>query len=209
MMVTAIFILLAAVRDWNRAGFTRVRAPEYRRGGLRGSGERPSRVLRLARQVSATSTTYAGQHWTLELRTELIDVTSNQPTPDPAWVYVDGAGHEHRYACGAWPSLVWLIDQISWCGWCGEDHDIGHWECAACGEGIEPGMRAPGTPQFIPGRVSAELVIVTPDARREWAVFSSAELEALKAAVAEHGQTPGWSPPPPEREPDNYESFRL
>ena len=98
----------------------------------------------------------------LEAGCDLVEATSLH-RPDTSWVFMDAAGHEHRWFSGArpaqsytpsetyeTPSLVWVHD-----GWGyyedGERYELGHRECATCGERIEPRYTSDTVRQYVPG----------------------------------------------------------
>lgn len=100
-----------------------------------------------------------GDFGTLEIETEMIDVTSSLPYPDEQWTYTDQQGHAHRYSRQAagdyYPTLAWVVDETYWCDDCQDEHTDGHYECAICGEHIEPGLRGPDyARKYMPGRTS-------------------------------------------------------
>lgn len=64
--------------------------------------------------------------------------------PDKNWRYTDARGHVHEWDDG-YPTLRWVIDEVTWCADCREEHEHGHYECALCGERIEPGTTGPVT----------------------------------------------------------------
>lgn len=95
---------------------------------------------------------YADGH-TYEVTCDLIDVTS-MSRPDTDWRYICGEGGMHswfvdqaparryegelRYTV---PTLRWVKDGVGYFE-DGEPYDIGHHECAQCGEHIEPRFTA-------------------------------------------------------------------
>jgi len=94
---------------------------------------------------------------------DLIEVTSSH-RPDPAWVFIDAHGHEHRWhvdgkpamsynpsAKYGTPSLVWVKDGESYWPDDDEPHEVGHLECRQCGEHIEPGYTADTIRQYVRG----------------------------------------------------------
>lgn len=100
----------------------------------------------------------------LECSRDLIDVTSLR-RPDTGWRFVDAAGHEHRWhdvdgepAESYDPSMQYHAPTLAWVKdgeeyWEDDDrpHNVGHHECARCGERIEPRYRADDTAQYIAG----------------------------------------------------------
>lgn len=93
-----------------------------------------------------STTTITGAFGTLRIERAMVDVTSSAPRVDRAWTHTDEQGHEHRWNDG-WPTLRWVVDEPA-------DDEFpaeGHWECAACGENVNPGMRpAPPFRELIP-----------------------------------------------------------
>jgi hypothetical protein len=87
------------------------------------------------------------------VETDEIDVTMGpHPERDPEWIYVDHKGHAHSMVEGEYPTLRWVEDEPYWCDQHQEEHEQGHWECATCGEEIQPGARIVGGThrEFIP-----------------------------------------------------------
>lgn len=110
--------------------------------------------------VSDASATYtAPDGRTLEITTELIDVTA-MVEPDPGWRYTDRAGHMHMAARTDddrvhYPTLDTYIrphDEDDHLG-CEEDGCPSYLGCRICHEEIIPGTRA-GQTRLIPGRTS-------------------------------------------------------
>jgi hypothetical protein len=104
---------------------------------------------------------------------DLMEATSSY-RPDTGWRVVDAQGHEHRwYVDGApavsyhpsakheTPTLVWIFERWGYYE-DGERYAIGHHECHACGEPIEPRFTADTTRQYVPGlrwfRINGESV---------------------------------------------------
>lgn len=90
---------------------------------------------------------------------ELIEVTSLSDRPDPAWRFVDAAGHEHTYVDQTYPTLVWVVDQEDYVviedGYPEEYPGEGHYECGECGEVVTPAQIGPSPyREFVPGVVS-------------------------------------------------------
>lgn len=146
-----------------------------------------------------------GRRWRLDVRREVIDVTSKAERPDPAWRFVDAAGHEHYYRddpLHVWPTLTWVPVPAGWCEDCGEVHDDGEWQCPACGEVILPGMLpAPPWPEYVPGPIHATLVVEDRHGRRTW-VLSGAEFAAYASLP------PRWIVWP-ARTPDHHDSTEV
>jgi hypothetical protein len=94
----------------------------------------------------------SGRSFRVEI--EEVDVTTGPlPEPDPEWTYTDHKGHAHALVNGEYPSLRWVDDEPYWCEQHQEEHETGHYECARCGEEIEPGarLRGGGYRKFAPG----------------------------------------------------------
>lgn len=104
------------------------------------------------------------------VETDSIDVTTlyGHSEPDPAWVFVDDAGHFHAFdQDGKLPTLVERVAE--WDrepGWFSEDdydEDLRRWmACVLCGEEIKPQYRyvpPPSGRQFMPGRTSYYLTV--------------------------------------------------
>lgn len=83
--------------------------------------------------------------------------------PDTDWRVTDAHGHEHRWYANGRPAdryvatdqydtrtLQWIKDGVRF-DEDGEPHDVGHLECRACGEHIEPGYTSDTTVQYVPG----------------------------------------------------------
>jgi Zn ribbon nucleic-acid-binding protein len=87
-----------------------------------------------------------------------LDVTS-LARPDTDWVYRDKKGHVHRWSPEGGPydarkeytvpTVVFVKDGVEW--WGEEEHDIGHEECARCGERIEPRMKPDDSQTYVRG----------------------------------------------------------
>jgi hypothetical protein len=103
-----------------------------------------------------------GDH-TFACERELIDV-SMLHRPDETWRHIDAQGHEHRwYANGqpvttyapnveyTTPTLIWVKDGETWYADDDEPHEIGHTECAICGEHVRPGYTSDSHKQYIAG----------------------------------------------------------
>ena len=75
---------------------------------------------------------------------DIVDVTRAGPMPDPDWLYVDTAGHAHRWAHDETiPSLTVVVDRRAWSDDTQEEYVAeSHYECIWCQERIEPGMRS-------------------------------------------------------------------
>jgi hypothetical protein len=93
-----------------------------------------------------------------------IEVTTNLPSADPNWTFVDTNGHAHYYDNG-YPTLEWVATGSWWCIDCQEDHEDGEYRCILCGEKVKPGITGPSkTREFIAGtkEVTATFVSFTP-----------------------------------------------
>lgn len=139
-----------------------------------------------------------GKTWTLNVQGELIDVTSEYPTPDENWRFVDKYGHEHRYERG-YPTLNLVVDRQHFCdgseGLYNHDPhmaiDESHYECATCREVIVPAQHPSHSPRVITGMLSATLtgstelsgetikMELTPDEFDQFAAASEADRDRL------------------------------
>lgn len=96
--------------------------------------------------------------YSVSIEQEWIDVTSPYPTPNERWTFTDSNGHDHRYDHG-YPTLTHVVDASHWCygneGIAPHDPheavDESHYECATCGEVVEPKMDPGYTPKRTPG----------------------------------------------------------
>lgn len=86
---------------------------------------------------------------TLRIDTSEVDVTSWGREHDPAWRYLDAAGHGHFYEPG-YPTLR-EITQLVADEWGEEWQEHVRWECPHCGEHIVPGTRSSFGRSTIPG----------------------------------------------------------
>lgn len=103
--------------------------------------------------MEQSTSTIRGDFGELRAETEIVDVTSSLPKPDPNWVYTDEHGHEHRYEDG-YPTLVRVVDATHVDEY-GEEWDEWHFECRECGEHVMPGTVGPSPfREFAPGRRS-------------------------------------------------------
>lgn len=102
-------------------------------------------------------------HDVFEYGCEMLDVSSMH-RPDTAWKHVDAQGHEHRWYVDAvpatsynpmdhyeTPTLVWVKDGEEYWEDDDEPHEVGHYECAQCGERITPAYTADTWAQYMPG----------------------------------------------------------
>lgn len=99
---------------------------------------------------------------TFEVDRCMVEATSNH-RPDTSWVFIDAAGHEHRWFLNGQPattysplehydtpSLITIKDGVGY--WDdGEPYDIVHRECRKCGEIIEPAYTADTSRVMVPG----------------------------------------------------------
>lgn len=116
--------------------------------------------------------TWVGRAPTVHIQHDMIDVTSFIPKmqPDPAWQFVDEAGHFHAFTLrGELPTIETKYRRVS----CADQQDCncdGYDEaervCRICGEEIAPGYEVvapPGEKEFIPGQVSWRVTDVPVD----------------------------------------------
>lgn len=87
--------------------------------------------------------------------------------PDPDWTGTDSNGHFHaRSDDGTYPTLVTRAEHVDCDGSCGgvcdgEGYTVFHYDCAVCGEEVQPGT-IPGPHQtVIPGLQSWSVTVVT------------------------------------------------
>lgn len=121
--------------------------------------------------------------WAVERSRESIEITSSGPRPDPAWSYLDAAGHLHRWKGYDLPTLESLPDgEPYWCETCEQTHQDTVLGCSQCGEVVTPAMLGPSEHrEFIPGRVSTQLIVVEGRHRRRWEL----DTEEAKALAGE------------------------
>lgn len=106
--------------------------------------------------MSESTSAITGDFGELRWETEMIDVTSGLPKPDPNWTFTDLQGHEHRYDDG-YPTLVRVVESTT-VDEDGEEWDEWHFACRACGQHIEPGTTGPSRfREYAPGRTQAFL----------------------------------------------------
>lgn len=112
----------------------------------------------------------------LEAEVDMVEVTTMGPEyrPDPAWLYVDSEGHEHRWVDGAVPTCERLYEE--WIDADGDDRSDSWYECVICRADVQPGYQVvPGTDggfrRFMPGaaRYYIDGVPVTEVEAREFA----------------------------------------
>lgn len=129
-----------------------------------------------------TSTGHDGPSFSVQVET--IDISSWGPKPDPAWRFIDAAGHGHFYSdtLPHYPTLFEITETIH-----DEDGDWEahvRWQCLHCGEEITPGERPSFWTSSTPGmkvyRVDGEEVDRDTfiAAWRPWAEARLAEQEA-------------------------------
>jgi len=98
--------------------------------------------------------------------------------PDPAWRYVDPAGHEHRWRDASLPTLHQVHARVRCDGTCGDPGCEGGvralYACRTCAAWVRPGWvpdyaaRTTGTPVPVsPGMVEIEVEGMWPNERRE------------------------------------------
>lgn len=106
-------------------------------------------------------------------------VHTNMPEADPAWTFVDSEGHGHFWKNKGYPTLRWISEP---CTMGHDDCDAeGHYECAVCGEEIQPGSRT-AQPIWIPGFVTYTLTTNDNVMERTWR-FGEDQWTALNDAV--------------------------
>jgi hypothetical protein len=106
--------------------------------------------------------------------------------PDRAWVSVDAMGHVHHYnQDDIVPTLTRVVDSEG-CDEAGESYSLSHYECAQCGERIEPGVKATTNTQWIRGFAKTTIDITTRDpvAIAEM-IEAHLEQKALRVAATE------------------------
>lgn len=123
--------------------------------------------------------------YTLDLSTEVTDVTNYGPRRDPAWTFTDAAGHAHTWESGTWhevqddpdePAFAYDVD--------GEEYNASaHIECKTCGDHLRPGMLPPtGWHEHIPGPVTAKLTGQRSDGATVTATLTDAERQGIQLA---------------------------
>lgn len=126
-----------------------------------------------------------GADYTLDISTEIIDVTNYGPRRDPDWAFTDTAGHTHTWDSGTWHSVQDDPDEPAfYFDADGEEYNADtHIECKTCGEHLHPGMLEPtGWHEHIPGRVTATLTGQRSDGTTGTAVLTDAEQKAIQSA---------------------------
>lgn len=97
----------------------------------------------------------------LRFVTDMIDVSSSMPVPDPEWRDKDIAGHEH-YAeltpegITTYPTLESVLVDRYFCEDCGSEHQTHAWRCRVCQQIILPGTTWPDSTS-VPGLTTAYL----------------------------------------------------
>lgn len=116
----------------------------------------------------------------------IIEVTSIN-RPDPAWVFTDAAGHEHRWHTGRktlpaghnyeLPTLV-VVDDPPVYDEDGEEITQHHYACAQCLEHIVPGTCADTERHFVTGllRVAPFTITIKPKTPDELTPYTEAFL---------------------------------
>lgn len=127
----------------------------------------------------------------------MIECTSLS-RPDLRWVYTDACGHEHRWTpTGEYspqrtyrlPSCVEVADPSEWTDE-GDEIHLSHFECAQCGQTIEPGYCPDEYQTFIPGLLRPGVINVTMPANSfEADAFLAAFLDAKPADLRWIGGT--------------------
>jgi hypothetical protein len=92
---------------------------------------------------------------------QLVDVTV-MSEPDPAWNYIDEAGHAHRWTNDfKLPTLDEVVD------WMDVDEDgeeyvlASHYECKVCRARVYPGLR-PGQQSYVAGLQRITIAVTVP-----------------------------------------------
>lgn len=129
--------------------------------------------------------------WTLEVEHDLIDVSTDYPTPDERWRYTDDAGHEHHYDHG-YPTLELVVDEEHWCdgneGFMPHDPhqhiDAAHYECRECRQVIKPREHVGGiVRQMEAGPMRAWLSGPRPEGVQATVRLTDDEFEELRASA--------------------------
>lgn len=101
---------------------------------------------------------------TIRIERDVMAVSSLHPVEaDPAWRYVDRAGHEHRWAqpedasggpIGASITSVEYVEtERWWCSDCRDEHVETEPRCRQCGQVIQLGYRDAPNPTYITGEM--------------------------------------------------------
>ncbi len=95
----------------------------------------------------------------LDVQCEMIEITSSTPYLDVAWIGTDSNGHTHRGD----DLLATLAERYGlnyWCEDCRDEHDdFEGYFCRKCGEQVHPGTKVDIGPRYMPGLMTAGLVI--------------------------------------------------
>ena len=129
--------------------------------------------------------------YTLSVETNMVEITSDWPSPDPHWQATDSNGHTHSYVAEhifIYPSLRLVVDASHWCN--GDEGiaphdphtavDESHWECRECGEVVEPGMFPPCWPRWMPGSKTATLDGLRSDGARVTVHLTGGDVEVIE-----------------------------
>jgi len=81
---------------------------------------------------------------TLKVWQERIDISTDLPKPDPAWTFVDTAGHFHARSADSYPTLRSKVVDMPCNGCCGgtcdgEGFSVTEWRCVLCAAQVHPG----------------------------------------------------------------------
>lgn len=142
--------------------------------------------------------------FTVEVEREQIAVTSmGLSVPDKDWLFVDAAGHEHRWGADEVPTLRWVVTGVWWCWECSDTHEEGEYRCVECDQAVKPGW-VPAAPvvTYLPGLKSGRLV----SGGKTW-ILRPAEMEALEQ-VGEAGMDAWAEGLRGSRPPDEWVEIR-
>ena len=93
---------------------------------------------------------------TLKVWQERIDISTDLPKPDPAWTFVDAAGHFHARSGDSYPTLSEKLIDVPCDGTCGnwdcDGSTLTEWSCVLCSEVVKPGKIAGPHYESMPGR---------------------------------------------------------
>lgn len=127
---------------------------------------------------------WPGVEVTVENTDELVHPGGSELNPE--WKYVDQQGHGHfvvdtKDRDGRLPTLTWVSEP---CTYGHDDCDAeGHYECATCGEEVQPGTRD-ARPFLVRGARTYTLTTLD-DGRRTTYRFGQDGWDALQDAIAE------------------------
>lgn len=126
--------------------------------------------------------TWSSEGLELAIEREYVEVTPSRE-PDPTWLYVDAAGHRHRWRGGHLPTLEDVPVGLEWSGCLAEYVTATELRCRRCGEPVEPGYRVPSVPSYLPGRIthSGRMAQGHPDFERLGASMGAGEWVPLVA----------------------------